>query len=189
MRYASKIASTVSEERIGRRNSSACAAFISSMASTRSLFCTTFHSFVAAFEPILTWSSCPCDDGMESHEAGQQSPFDWLTMEAAVYCGIMNPLLSPGLATRKCGRLRTPDIILYIRRSEIFASSATAMARKSIARAMGCPWKLPADITSSVSGNTVGLSVAEFISVSSTLQTYAMVSFEAPCTCGIQRKE
>ena len=171
MRYASNMFSIVSDERMGRRNSNACAAFISSMASTRSLFCTTFHSLVAAFEPMLTWSSWPCDEGMESHDAGQQSPFDWLTIEAAVYCGIIKPLLRPGLATRKCGNSRAPEIILYMRRSEMFPSSATAMARKSIAKAMGCPWKLPAEMTSSVSGNTVGLSVAELISVSSTLHT------------------
>ena len=110
-RYAAKISSIAFDERSGRRNSNACAAFINSMASTRSVFCTTFQSFVAAFEPILTWSSCPCDDGMESHDAGQQSPFDWLTMDAAVYCGIMNPLFSPGFATRKLGRLRAPEIM------------------------------------------------------------------------------
>ena len=56
-----------------------------------------------------------------------------------------------------------------MRRSEILPSSASAMARKSIARAIGCPWKLPAETTISSSGKIVGLSVGELISVSSTL--------------------
>ena len=41
-----------------------------------------------------------------------QSPFDWLTIEAAVYWGIMKPLFSPGLATRKAGNSRAPEISL-----------------------------------------------------------------------------
>ncbi len=83
---------------------------MSSMASTRSVLSTTRASFVAAFEPMLTWSSCPCDEGIESTEAGMQSPLLWLTIEAAVYCGIMKPLLSPGSATRKWGSPRDPEI-------------------------------------------------------------------------------
>ena len=82
------------------------------MASTRSVLSTTRRSFVAAFEPMLTWSSCPCDEGIESTEAGMQSPFDWLTIDAAVYCGIMKPLFRPGLATRNFGRSRAPEISL-----------------------------------------------------------------------------
>ena len=38
-------------------------------------------------------------------------------------------------------------------------SSQRAMARKSIGCAIGSPWKLPAEITRSSSGQTVGLSV------------------------------
>ena len=43
-------------------------------------------------------------------EAGQQSILFWLTIEAAVYCGIINPEFRPGLATRNFGRPRTPAI-------------------------------------------------------------------------------
>ncbi|GFI54166.1 hypothetical protein IMSAGC022_00777 [Alistipes sp.] len=100
-----------------------------------------------------------------------QRPLLWLTIEAAVYCGIMKPLFRPGLATRNEGSSREPEMSLYVRRSEMLPNSATAMARKSIATAMGCPWKLPADMTSSQSGNTEGLSVALLISVVRTLST------------------
>ena len=58
-----------------------------------------------------------------------------------------------------------------MRRSDMLASSLTAMARKSMGRAMGSPWKLPAEMMMSSSGHTVGLSVAEFISVSITDST------------------
>ena len=79
----------------------ACAALKSSMARMRSRFCSTCQALVAALAPMLTWSSCPCDDCMESTEAGVHSVLFWLTMEAAVYCGIIKPELRPGLATRK----------------------------------------------------------------------------------------
>ena len=50
----------------------------------------------------------------------------------------------------------------------MFASSLIAIERKSMGRAMGSPWKLPAEIIRSSSGQTVGLSVAEFTSMSMT---------------------
>ena len=90
----------------------ACAALNSSMASTRSVLQTTRQSFVAALEPMLTWSSCPCDEGIESTDAGMHSPLDWLTIDAAVYCGIIKPLFSPGFATRNLGSSRAPEISL-----------------------------------------------------------------------------
>ena len=65
-------------------------------------------SLVALLEPMETWSSCPWDEGMESHEAGQHSPLFWETMLAAVYCGIMKPLFRPGSVTRYLGRPRRP---------------------------------------------------------------------------------
>ncbi len=82
------------------------------MPSTSSTLSTTRTSFVAAFDPILTWSSCPCDEGMESQDAGQQSPLFWLTTEAAVYCGIIKPLFRPDSATRKDGSPRCPEMSL-----------------------------------------------------------------------------
>ena len=40
--------------------------------------------------------------------AGVQSCLLWLTIEAAVYCGIIKPELSPGLATRNGGKFLLP---------------------------------------------------------------------------------
>ena len=94
----------------GRRNSRAWAALKSSMPRTVSVLSTTRTSLVAEFDPMLTWSSWPCDEGIESQEAGQQRPLFWLTMLAAVYCGIMKPLFRPGLATRYFGKPRRPWI-------------------------------------------------------------------------------
>ena len=64
--------SRMGEDFAGRRNSSAWAALKSSIARTVSTLSTTRTSFVAEFEPMLTWSSCPCDDGMESQETVEQ---------------------------------------------------------------------------------------------------------------------
>ena len=135
-----------------------------------------------------TWSSWPWDEGMESHDAGQHRPLFWDTMDAAVYCGIMKPLLRPGSATRYLGRPLRPSMSWKVRRSEMLASSLMAMASESMGMAMGSPWKFPADITMSSSGKILGLSVAELISFSRTDFTYRMLSLTAPCTCGMQRK-
>ena len=51
------------------------------------------------------------------------------------------------------------------RRSEMLASSATAIARQSSANATGCPWKLPFETISRSSRRTSGLSVAALISI------------------------
>ena len=53
----------------------------------------------------------------------------------------------------------------------MFANSLNAIAKKSMGSAMGSPWKLPALMMRSSSGQTVGLSVALLISVSITLLT------------------
>ena len=113
---------------------------------------------------MLTWSSWPLLDTIESTEAGVQSCLFWLTMEAAVYCAIMSPEWSPGLGLRKAGNPRAPESNWYVRRSEMLPSSERAMARWSSARAMGCAWKLPPDRIISSSGKILGLSVTELIS-------------------------
>ena len=86
------------------------------------------------------------------------------TSAAATYCGIMKPELSPSSrATRNGG---SPSERLGLtsrstRRSQMFASSAHAIARQSSAIATGCPWKLPFEtISSSSETRTSGLSVA-----------------------------
>ena len=126
---------------------------------------------------------------MLSAEDGIQRVLLWLTMEADVYWGIMKPLFRPGLATRNEGRPRLPDTNLYWRRSEMLPNSFMAIQRKSMGRAIGSPWKLPAEMMRSSSGQTVGLSVVALISMSTTDFTYDRVSFTAPCTWGMQRKE
>ena len=90
----------------GRLNSNACAAFINSIAKTRSTFSTTHNNFVAAFAPILTWSSCPFDETIESTDAGVHNCLFSLTIDAAVYCGIINPEFNPGFSTKKAGNPR-----------------------------------------------------------------------------------
>ena len=52
---------------------------------------------------MLTWSSCPALDGIESTEAGCASDFDSDTSEAPVYWISMNPLFSPLSGTRNGG--------------------------------------------------------------------------------------
>ncbi len=58
-----------------------------------------------------------------------------------------------------------------MRRSEMAPRSARAMARKSIACATICPWKLPPLLICPLSGKTSGLSVALLTSISSTRRT------------------
>src|SRR5688572_29730972 len=98
------------EDLAGFRNSKACAAVSSSMDRMRSKFFTTLKHLVAAFAPMLTWSSCPLEEGMESTEAGVQSCLFCETMLAAVYCGIMNPEFKPGLAAKNAGNSLCPEI-------------------------------------------------------------------------------
>ena len=88
----------------------------------------------------------------------------------------------PGCTGRSCGRSRprprgpgtaaahgiAPESsIRSVRRSEMEATSATEMARKSSTAATGAPWKLPFDSTRP-SGSTTGLSIAEASSRSAT---------------------
>jgi hypothetical protein len=75
-----------------------------------------------------------------------------------------------------------------VRRSLIAPSSAAAIARRSAAIATGWPWKLPPERISPVSANTIGLSVAEFISTTCARVTYSSASRAAPWTCGMQRR-
>ena len=88
------------------------------------------------------------------------------TSAAATYCAIMKPELSPPSAVRNAGR---PSERLGLtsrstRRSEMLASSETAIVSASSANATGWPWKLPFETSSSSSTSTSGLSVAAFSS-------------------------
>src|SRR5690606_9043782 len=108
-RYGFKNDSTKGEDFLGLLKLKACEAFINSIAKMVSMFSITRKHFVAPFAPILTWSSCPFEETMESTEAGVANCLFWLTILAAVYCGIINPLLSPGLSTKKAGKSRRPE--------------------------------------------------------------------------------
>ena len=78
-----------------------------------------------------TWSSRFALLGMLSTLAGCESILFSLTSAAAVTCAIMKPLLSPELGDRNGGSPldRLGLTSCSIRRSEIFAISAIAMAK------------------------------------------------------------
>ena len=108
------------------------------MARTVCVFFKTRHAFCALIEPMLLWSSWFAEVGMESTLAGCASTLFSDTREAAVYCAIIRPEFNPPLDVRKRGKpLSEPFTNRSMRRSEIFASSDNAMARKSIASAIG----------------------------------------------------
>src|SRR5690554_362931 len=88
----------------------ACEAFISSMARIVSTFLTKRKHLVALLAPILTWSSCPLEETIESTEDGMAKFLFWLAILAAVYCGIIIPLFNPGLLTKNSGKSRNPEI-------------------------------------------------------------------------------
>jgi len=107
----------------------------------------------------------------------------------------MNPELIPASTARKAGSPcdRAGSISRSVRRSEIEARSANAMAQKSAAKASGWPWKLPVEATSpappSPSTRTTGLSVTEASSRSTTVRAKAITSRLAPWTWGAHRSE
>ena len=84
-------------------------------------------------QPIETWSSCIAELGIESTDAGAASRFISETIAAWVYCAIMWPLSTPGSSARNGGRpwLRATSRNRSVRRSEIEATSAATIARKS----------------------------------------------------------
>ena len=148
------------------------------------------RSFRAAAQPIETWSSCIADDGIESTEAGTARRLSSETMPAAAYCAIMSPESTPTSSARNGGSplLRVRSSARSVRRSEMDATSATAIARKSSTYATGAPWKFPFDSTRP-SEVTTGLSTADASSRLAISAAWVTVSRAAPCTCGEQRNE
>ena len=65
---------------------------------------------------------------MESTLAGWLSTLFSLTSAAEVYCGIMKPELMPVSAISNGGRPSWPASSKYVRRSEMLASSLSAIA-------------------------------------------------------------
>ena len=72
-----------------------------------------------------------------------------------------------------------------MRRSDVLASSATAIARKSLMNPIGSAWKLPPDSTSSP--KISGLSETPLMAAPSTSRAWRNVCSTAPNTCGMQR--
>ena len=133
---------------------------------------------------MLTWSSWPAEDVIESTAAGWASVFISETSEAAVYWQTMNPAVYLGLADEErrepVGRLRSKS--RYSWRLEMDASPTVAAARESQHSATGWPWKLPPERISAVSTSTTGLSETEASSISKVAAQLATTSRTAPCT-------
>ena len=101
----------------------------------------------------------------------------------------MKPELVPaGGQERRQAAENAGSSIRSTRRSLIEASSDTAMASMSAAKASGSPWKFPVVMTSP-SGTMTGLSTTEPSSVVTTWRAKVSTSRTAPCTCGAQRKQ
>ena len=64
---------------------------------------TTWRALSAAVMPMLTWSSRPAEEGMESTEAGWLSTRDSATRAAEVTWAIMKPELRPEFFARNGG--------------------------------------------------------------------------------------
>ena len=107
-----------------------------------------------------------------------------------MYWTIMKPLFTPPSVVRKRVRPLEREALTMrsIRRSEMLASSAQAMPRKSKGRAMGSPWKLPPEMTASSSQKRRGLSVTALSSMSTRLLMYPSASRTAPWTWGMHRR-
>jgi hypothetical protein len=107
---ASIKSSTKAELFNGLLKSRACAAVINSIASTFSTLLITRKHLVAAFAPMLTWSSWLLLEEMLSTLEGVHYCLFSLTIPASVYWGIMNPLFKPASFTRNNGRFLCPLI-------------------------------------------------------------------------------
>ena len=166
------------------------AAVSTSMASTRINPSTLRRSFRPADQPMDTWSSCIADDGIESALAGAALRFNSDTIAACVYCAIMWPESTPGSSAKNAfnPRFLATSKKRSVRRSDMLATSAATIAKKSRTYATGAPWKFPFDATRP-SNATTGLSTAAASSQSATRRAWSIVSRKAPVTCGEQRTE
>ena len=117
----------------GARICSARAAVSSSIASTRVSPSIARRSLRAADQPIDTWSSCIAELGIESTLAGTASRLSSETIAAWVYWAIMWPESTPGSSARNAFSpwLRATSRNRSVRRSDMLATSAVTIARKS----------------------------------------------------------
>ena len=76
-----------------------------------------------------------------------------------------------------------------MRRSLIAAIGGIAILIWDRARAIGCPWKFPAEIASPSAGKRIGLSVTASSSRPMIPVTFESTSRDAPWTGGAQRTE
>ena len=142
------------------------------MPSTCSVFSTTRRALVAALAPMLTWSSWPLLLTMLSTEAGVQSCLFWLTMPAAVYCGIIRPEFRPGSATRNGGKPRCPLNQLVRAPLRNAAQLSHGYGQEIERQGQRLAMEIAAaDRMASSSGKMLGLSVTELHSVSTTCAT------------------
>ena len=89
---------------------------------------------------MLTWSSLLAEVGMESTLAGEARTLFSDTSDAATIWRIPYPQLTPGSCVREGGRPLSWGLTSRaMRRSEMLASSARAIPRKSMAKATGSP--------------------------------------------------
>ena len=128
--------------------------------------------------------------GIESTLAGWARILFSEARAAALTWTIISPELSPPSVVRNAGKPDKAGLMSFsILRSEIPPSSETTIPRRSRAKAIGSPWKLPQLRIFSRSAKMRGLSVAEFTSIARVLRTYAMASRTAPWTWGMHRIE
>ena len=177
------------DDLIDSLKSNACAAVNISIAKIYLTFSIILYNCRAEFAPILTWSSWPFEDVIESVLAGFANCLLILTILAAVYWGIINPEFNPESTVKKDGRFLAPDIKLNILLSDMFPNSASDIFRKSNIYARGWPWKFPPEMILLSFNDIIGLSVTEFISSVKTFDAYKIVSRVAPWTCGIHLNE
>ena len=146
-------------------------------------------AFQAALIPIGTTSSWLPSVGTDCTLAGVARTRQSATSAAAEIWALMNPDSRPGFFDRNAGNPddRSGFTTRSRRRSARPASVVRAMPSTSSARAMGWPWKLPPERTSSP--NTSGLSVAAFSSVVTSRSAKAIASPTAPRIWGVQRSE
>ena len=126
----------------GDRRSSAAAAVTTRWPAPREVVELGAASAPAA-QPIETWSSCRPRLGIESTLAGWRQPLVLAHQRRGGVLRDHEPRVQPGLAPRNVGSPSCPSRSRSVRRSEIHASSAAAIAAKSRTYATGAPWKFP----------------------------------------------
>ena len=127
----------------------------------------------AAVGPIETWSSLPAEVGIESTLAGWASALFSETSAAAVTCAIIKPECSPPSRARKAGRPRERRVHEPLDAPLADARELGGRDRQQVGRERH---RLAVEVAARedlarLAAKTSGLSVAAFISTSSTART------------------